>query len=50
VILSGCENTNEGISVVWEHARSLDISFSVTIDRQALTILGGGYLLTIKSL
>jgi hypothetical protein len=50
VILSGFENTNEGISLVREHARSLDISFSVTIDRQVLTILGGGYRLTIKSL
>jgi hypothetical protein len=50
VILSGCEDTDEGISVVQEHARSLNISFSVTIDRQVLTILGGGYCLTIKSL
>jgi hypothetical protein len=50
VILSGCENTNEGISAVREHARSLDISLSVTIDGSGLTILGGGYCLIIKSL
>jgi hypothetical protein len=50
VILSGCENTKEGISVVREHARSLDISSSVTIDGRTLTILGGGYRLIIKSL
>lgn len=49
VIVGGWENTNEGIIAVREHAESLDISVHATPDGRTLTILGGGYHLTIKS-
>lgn len=50
VTVSGCEKTNEGISAVQEHARSLDISVYITLDGRTMTTLGGSYCLTIKSL
>ena len=50
VTVGGWDMTNEGIIAVREHARSLDISVHVTVDGRTLTMLAGGYHLTIKSL
>lgn len=50
VMVRGWESFNEGINVVREHARSLDIPVHVAEDGCALTILSGGYHLTIKNL
>ncbi|EUC30758.1 hypothetical protein COCCADRAFT_103024 [Bipolaris zeicola 26-R-13] len=50
VVVRGWETTSEGINAVREHATSLDISVHVAEDGRVLTILSGGYRLTIKSL
>jgi hypothetical protein len=49
VIVSGWEETDQGITAVQDHARSLEIPVYVAADGRVLTIMRGGYHLTIKS-
>lgn len=50
VMVTGREETNEGIAAVQEHARSLDISAHASADGRTLSILGGGYDLLVENL
>lgn len=50
VDVSGWDETDDGIAVVREHARSLDLFVRASVDGQVLNILGVGCRLTIRSL
>ncbi|KAF2182371.1 hypothetical protein K469DRAFT_636697 [Zopfia rhizophila CBS 207.26] len=49
VTVSGWEKTNEGITTVREHARSLNAPVQVSADGRTLTFLGAGSHLQIQS-